>query len=134
MAILYRVKRTQTVDVINVVQKQLTKENIPFYWLTENQTSKQNYQKEDGRVKICTLESSKGLDFQAVFIINIESLPFALEKNQEREAPLLYIGMTRAVDYLMLTYSGESKFTAYFDELLGLKSQNKTILHAERSN
>lgn len=134
MAILYRVKRTQTVDVINVVQKQLTKENIPFYWLTENQTSKQNYQKEDGRVKICTLESSKGLDFQAVFIINIESLPFVLEKNQEREAPLLYIGMTRAVDYLMLTYSGESKFTAYFDELLGLKSQNKTILHAERSN
>lgn len=121
MAILYRVKRSQYVDLIQTVKKQLTKHDIPYYWLTENTDSKRNYRKEDGRVKICTLDSSKGLDFQAVFIMNVENIPFALEKNQEREAPLLYIGMTRALDYLMISYSGNSKFTAYFDPFIKQK-------------
>ncbi|MGM0846514.1 MAG: 3'-5' exonuclease [Bacillota bacterium] len=65
-------------------------------------------------MKISTIDSSKGLDFQVVFIVNLVNMPFALEDDVEREASLLYIGMTRAKEYLCLSYSGESEFTNYF--------------------
>ena len=68
-------------------------------------------------MKISTIDSSKGLDFQAVIIVNIDNMPFALEDDKEREASLLYIGMTRAKEYLCLSYSGESEYTKYFDEI-----------------
>jgi len=42
-------------------------------------------------------------------------MPFLLEGDKEREVSLLYIGMTRAKEYLCLSYSAESEFTQYFD-------------------
>ena len=84
-----------------------------YFWITENDVSKRSYEKDDGKVKISTIDSSKGLDFRAVFIVNVDSMPFPLEENKEREVSLLYIGMTRAKEYLCLSYSGESEFTQY---------------------
>ncbi|WP_042411939.1 hypothetical protein, partial [Saccharococcus caldoxylosilyticus] len=45
------------------------------------------------------------------------NMPFALEEDKEREVSLLYIGMTRAKEYLYLSYSGESEFTKYFEKI-----------------
>ena len=42
-------------------------------------------------------------------------MPFKYEEDVEREVSLLYIGMTRAKEYLFLSYSGESSFTRYFE-------------------
>jgi superfamily I DNA/RNA helicase len=117
MLILYRVKRTHKQDIIDTIKRGLDKENIPFYWLTENATSKRDYQKDDDKVKVSTIDSSKGLDFQAVFIVNVDNMPFELEENKEREVSLLYIGMTRAKEYLTVSYSGKSEYTRYFDEV-----------------
>lgn len=91
---------------------------LPNYWITENDGSKRSFQKEDGKIKISTIDSSKGLDFQAVFIVNVDSMPFPLEEDKEREVSLFYIGMTRAKEYLCLSYSGESEFTHYLDRIL----------------
>ena len=125
MLILYRVKRTHKLNVIDVIQRSLSKEAIPFYWITENEHSKRTFEKDDNSVKISTIDSSKGLDFQAVFIVNIDNMPFPLEDDKEREVSLLYIGMTRAKQYLCLSYSAESEFTEYLESV---QQQNKERL------
>lgn len=49
-------------------------------------------------------------------------MPFPLEEDKEREVSLLYIGMTRAKQYLCLSYSGESEFVKWFDGVLEERS------------
>jgi superfamily I DNA/RNA helicase len=61
-------------------------------------------------VSIMTLHTSKGLEFECVFIPGCEEglLPYSLYKKQvdvEEEKRLLYVGMTRAKKLLYLTYS-----------------------------
>ncbi len=126
MLILYRVKRTHQTPIIDIIKRSLSDTGLPYYWITENDISKRSYQKEDGKVKISTIDSSKGLDFRAVFIVNVDSMPFPLEENKEREVSLLYIGMTRAKEYLCLSYSGQSDFTQYFEAILEVRKQNKS--------
>jgi superfamily I DNA/RNA helicase len=116
--ILYRVKRTHKYPIIDLVKRSLDEYKIPYYWITENDVSKRSFKKDDGKVKISTIDSSKGLDFQAVFIVNVDSMPFPLEEDKEREVSLLYIGMTRAKQFLCLSYSGESEFTNHLDSKL----------------
>jgi hypothetical protein len=121
--ILYRVKRTHKSSIIDIIQRSLKDEGLPYFWITENDVSKRSYAKDDGKVKISTIDSSKGLDFRAVYIVNVDSMPFPLEENKEREVSLLYIGMTRAKEYLCLSYSGETEFTQYLDCILQERKQ-----------
>ncbi|WP_461201965.1 3'-5' exonuclease [Anoxybacillus sp. TBDG-1] len=125
MLILYRVKRTHKQNIIDVIKRALEKEQVPYYWLAEDETTKRKFSRDEETVKISTIESSKGLDFQAVFIVNVDNMPFALEEDREREVSLLYIGMTRAKEYLCLSYSGESEFTRYFEQVRTNRLQKK---------
>lgn len=127
MLILYRVKRMYQMNYIDVLTRALKEEGLDYYWITESNDSKRNFNKDDGKVKISTIDSSKGLDFQAVFIVNVDNMPFSLEEDKEREVSLLYIGMTRAKEYLCLSYSGESEFTKYFDEVLEQRREAEDI-------
>lgn len=126
IAILYRVKKNYNTSYIDIIKKQLAHSKIPFYWVTENAASKREYNQTDNSVKISTIDSAKGLDFRAVFIVNIENLPFRREENEEREVSLFYIGMTRALEWLFLTYSGESKFTGYLDQVYGQMTKRQS--------
>ena len=62
-------------------------------------------------IKLMTMHSAKGLEFNTVFIVgcNDKILPFSLfdnyDVNLEEEQRLLYVAMTRAKRYLYLTYS-----------------------------
>ncbi|WP_108672351.1 3'-5' exonuclease [Peribacillus acanthi] len=127
MLVLYRVKKDKYTNYIDSILSAFTAEGIPVYWLTENEYSKRSYDKNDGNVKISTIDSSKGLDFQAVFIVGIHNMPFALEEDVEREVSLLYIGMTRAQTYLCLTYSNESMFSQYLDSVKNARTQSKIL-------
>ncbi len=65
-----------------------------------------------GAVQLMTLHGSKGLEFPAVFIFGAEKgkIPFESERypaDTEEERRLLYVGMTRAKEELILTTSGE---------------------------
>lgn len=126
--ILYRVKRTHKYPIVDLIKRSLGELGLPNYWITENDVSKRSFEKEDGKIKISTIDSSKGLDFQAVFIVNVDSMPFPLEEDKEREVSLFYIGMTRAKEYLCLSYSGESEFTKYLDQILLEMSQKKNSI------
>ncbi len=113
MLILYRVKIGGTIDGI---RKSLRKKGIPFTWIAENNWAKRSYDPKEPTVKISTIDSSKGLDFDVVFVVNVDRLPLPQEENRAREVSLLYIAMTRAKEHLFLTYSGDSEFTRYFDQ------------------
>ena len=62
-----------------------------------------------GRVTLMTLHSAKGLEFNLVFLIGMEeglfphSRTFNDPDQMEEERRLCYVGMTRAMDQLMLT-------------------------------
>ncbi|SIS63670.1 3'-5' exonuclease [Salimicrobium flavidum] len=113
--------------MIDTLKQTFFEEGIPFTWVMENQETKRVYEKNDGTAKLCTCDSSKGLDFQAVFIVNANNLPFSLEEYKDREAALMYIGMTRAIEYLMISYSGESQYTKYFDQLLEQRTESGKV-------
>ncbi|MCQ5365887.1 hypothetical protein NOW01_12905 [Anoxybacillus salavatliensis] len=76
-------------------------------------------------LKLAQLKVVKDLIFKRVFIVNVNNMPFALEEDREREVSLLYIGMTRAKEYLCLSYSGESEFTRYFEQVRTSRLQKK---------
>ena len=64
----------------------------------------------DDRVTLTTLHSAKGLEYRAVFIVNINEgvLPNHRSLNEpgglEEERRLLYVGLTRAERYLLLNF------------------------------
>jgi uncharacterized protein (TIGR00375 family) len=64
-------------------------------------------------VPLMTLHASKGLEFQCVFIAGCEDglIPYNIFSNynfnEEEEKRLLYVGMTRAKNYLYLTYANK---------------------------
>jgi superfamily I DNA/RNA helicase len=63
---------------------------------------------DSNAVKMSTLESAKGYEFYAVFIVGVKdgTMPnFLVEKDDwKREASRLYVAMTRARDQLYLSY------------------------------
>ncbi|MDN4592529.1 3'-5' exonuclease [Polycladomyces subterraneus] len=119
IAVLYRYNFSRSYPIVRLLLQHLKQRDIPYYWISESRDTKMNFNKDEAAVKICTIHSSKGLDFKAGFVVGIDSMPF---HNQEigpaQEASLLYIGLTRARDYLFVSYSGDSAFTPYFDRLL----------------
>ena len=67
---------------------------------------------ESGAVRLMTLHGSKGLEFPAVFVAGIKEGTIPLESQAhpadvEEERRLLYVGMTRAREELILTSSPE---------------------------
>lgn len=62
-------------------------------------------------VKLLTLHASKGLEFEAVAIPFIGHLPHPKATSLAEESRLLYVGMTRAMDHLLLTTSQDSLFS-----------------------
>lgn len=63
------------------------------------------------RVKLMTLHAAKGLEFPVVFVIGLEDglIPHARAKDEpdgmEEERRLLFVGLTRAREELLLTYA-----------------------------
>lgn len=63
------------------------------------------------KVKLMTLHSAKGLEFPIVFIAGVEKglFPFARAENnqdeEEEERRLFYVGITRAMEKLFITYA-----------------------------
>ena len=117
ICILYRVKYASGWKYIDVLKEKLRKYGVPYYWMTENDVAKKQFVRNEPSVKICTVDSSKGLDFSAVFLMAMQEAPFQKELEFEKEVSRIYIGMTRAKQFLCLSYSGESQFTSYFEQL-----------------
>jgi DNA helicase-2/ATP-dependent DNA helicase PcrA len=129
--------------------------------LGESPLAADNDWADNNAVNILTVHSSKGLEFPAVFLVNLvtqrfptrdrkEQIPLPNELvredlpegdySLEEERRLFYVGMTRAKDYLYLTaakYYGEGKrerkISPFVIEALGEAEVNK-ILHKEKAD
>ncbi|MGQ0650725.1 MAG: 3'-5' exonuclease, partial [Betaproteobacteria bacterium] len=68
-------------------------------------------------IKLMTYHSSKGLEFPVVFMPCLECMPL-MKDDVAGEAKLLYVGMTLAMERLVLTHHGDSRFVAEVAEAL----------------
>ena len=73
-------------------------------------------------VKILTMSSSKGLEFDSVVIPDLGCMPYA-KTTPEAEARLLYVALTRSTESLLMTYHNESHFTKQCEALHQRKEQ-----------
>ena len=87
---------------LRVIQERLNVHQIPNYIVTPK-----DFNHEAEEVKLCTMHSIKGLEARVVFILGVDEgkLPFVApndiaEKVTQRK--LLYVGMTRAKEWLYL--------------------------------
>jgi superfamily I DNA/RNA helicase len=102
MAILYMAR-----FMAEEVASALTSSMVPFEWMKDR--SSKRFDAFSDSVKVLTLHSSKGLEFPIVAIIGLGSMPYRNE-NAADDARLLYVGMTRATERLLMTASRDSMF------------------------
>jgi len=105
MAIVYRTK-----FMGERIYQKFQSSHIPVEWVNESSASRV-YQPTANSIKLITMHSSKGLEFPVVFIPGVGYLPNPYE-NPTEEARLLYVGMTRAINQLVMTYHHKSNFVA----------------------
>lgn len=94
---------------IQAVLTSLEEAGIEYEWITRNQESKRNFQLSSAKVKVSTIHSAKGLDFAAVALVGLSLLPSSAEQ-AEVERKLVYVGLTRARNELLITHCKNSQF------------------------
>jgi superfamily I DNA/RNA helicase len=62
-------------------------------------------------VRLATIHAVKGLEFTAVILCALDLLPNRQQVDEVRDGNLLYVGLTRATDELIVTWAGRSDFT-----------------------
>jgi hypothetical protein len=117
MAVLYPAR-----FVGEEIVKQLQALAVPLEWLQESSSSRR-FNPAEASVKVMTLYSSKGLEFPMIAIAGVGFMPY-MEDQEKEDAKLLYVGMTRATERLILTAHKQSDFVR---QLLGHdRSSNAT--------
>lgn len=105
IAVLYR--RTAQSEVLTDV---FEREGIPYRVVFKKEIAFENLDEENcdnDRVNLLTLHASKGLEFSHVFIIgaNMGNMPITSKRGEEEEeARLFFVGITRAKNYLEISY------------------------------
>jgi hypothetical protein len=112
MAIIYRSR-----FMGEQIYKRLQTAQLPVEWVNQNDASR-NFRAADPSIKLITMHSSKGLEFPVVLIPGIGFMPMQ-SKPPEEEARLLYIGMTRAINQLVMTCDRSSSFVKRLEQALG---------------
>lgn len=96
------------------VAHQLQSLGIPHLLMAERR-GKRSYDPRSNRVNILSVQSSKGLEFRSVIFIGLGQIDDS-EEEAAQNMKLIYVGMTRAKERLLMTASGRNGFT----ERLGL--------------
>src|SRR5262249_37112566 len=86
------------------LEKELKKGGLPAEWVSRDFASKSSYDVSRPRLCISTIHSAKGMDFHTVFLIGAESLPVRAGRSREKAEALLFTGITRARERLILPY------------------------------
>lgn len=92
--------------------------HVPQRRLYANQSD--DFDLTEPTVKVMTVHSAKGLDFDVVFLVGLEDLPDDNSSDSVIQARAGYVGMTRAKDQLVITYS---KDNAFLERIRGLDQE-----------
>ena len=86
-------------------------EIAPVLWLNDPNNRRREDVDFDG-IRIQTINSSKGLQFKAVILMWCDQLPRDWgDIDEAQDQRLLYVGLTRPEEYLLVTASYSSRFT-----------------------
>lgn len=79
-------------------------------WLNEDSSSRKKVR--EAGVKIQTVNSAKGLQYRVVILIFADTLPMNKFNPEmvEQDKKLMYVALTRAEDFLIMTYSKDTEF------------------------
>jgi superfamily I DNA/RNA helicase len=104
IGVLYR-RQAQGEVIFDTLQK----ESIPCRMVFKSTLIYEDPEQgeEESRVSLMTLHGSKGLEFSHVFItgVNAGNIPLSQKRSEEEEeARLFFVGITRAKSYLELSY------------------------------
>jgi len=88
--------------------QQLQTQQLPVEWLQEPGRGPR-FNPDADSIKLMTLHNSKGLEFPVVAIAGLGFMPYQEDQTME-DTRLLYVGMTRAAERLILTAHRSSEF------------------------
>ena len=112
IGVLYGASRTGGFNWTDALQAALESRSVPVFWATDpnNDKNKDHMGEDPSRVVLSTIHSAKGLEFSHVFMCAyLEDRPSHREVLNRR---LIYVGMTRATQQLVMTASGKHEFIA----------------------
>jgi hypothetical protein len=102
MAVLYgKAKPWQTTLYFRLKGK-----GIPYHWVTMNPQSRRDAISVGDVVRASTLQALKGVEFSKVFICGVNAISDPGGDDELTRFKLAYVGMTRAMDELVITISG----------------------------
>ncbi len=97
------------------VQSSLDAEGIPSILVTSRET-KESFLGSEDKISLMNIQSSKGLEFQNVVMAGLGHIRIAEDELAEK-IRLLYVGMTRARENLLLTASAKNAITDHIENI-----------------
>ncbi|MGD8983847.1 MAG: 3'-5' exonuclease [Desulfobacteraceae bacterium] len=91
------------------VHKKLEAFGIPTTWVSQDVRAKEMYDVTTDRVSLISVHSSKGLDFDLVYLIGVDRIQ-PTESMRAYLRNLIYVAMTRAKYRLVIPYARETEF------------------------
>ena len=86
------------------LEKELRKAGVPAEWVARNYATKSRYDIAKDRLTLCTIHSAKGMDFHTVILLGAETLPEEDASRAVRSSALLFTGITRARERLVIPW------------------------------
>jgi superfamily I DNA/RNA helicase len=109
IGILYPRLEARTVPVFEQFLVRL-REVGAVVWLSNKERDDRRRVADPG-MKVQTIESAKGLQYRAVIVLWADLLPAGFAgRTEDDDAKLMYVALTRAEDYLVVTFSSPSPF------------------------
>jgi hypothetical protein len=99
------------------ILKRLEVSGIPATWVSQDVRAKEMYDVTTDRVSLISIHSSKGLDFDLVYLIGIDHI-HPTEATKEALVSLVYVAMTRAKYRLVIPYVEETELIRRIKECL----------------
>lgn len=106
--------QTPKFSYFEYIKEQLTFENIPFKEI-KDKSDKENFDFDSNEVKIINIHNVKGYEFHTVFLIGVDFIKI----ESAEMVNLLYVGITRATDELIIPYLNENHNKPYIRKMIG---------------
>ncbi|MFH0966935.1 MAG: 3'-5' exonuclease [Methanobacteriota archaeon] len=103
IGILYPLATKELKGYLKKIEEDVNSFSAALWVNDDTKKEKSHDLKTKSSVKISTISSAKGLDFRAVILLFSDQRDFDDELDDDRT--LLYVGLTRARDYLWILYS-----------------------------
>lgn len=117
---------------------------IPTFYIESGDEDKQNIQDISGRLILSTIHGTKGLEFDNVYIIDVNCgvFPSSYSTDIEEERRLFYVGITRPKKKLYICYDerqpsifiNEIKKHVNYKEIINYKTENNGNIIIAKNN